>query len=127
MYINKETNASYNFVAPDIQKDAGKKVMLTFPTAELVTPAVSDNIAEVTVERSITIIDLGNLAADTDLIITTGNSIKIGDRMIVKVSCGENNLNVNLQFGEETISVEYPAGETVAREFVWTGDAWIAI
>ena len=134
MYINKETNASYNLVAPGIEKHAGKEVKVFFPTAELVNPAISDNEADVKVECGTTIIDLGTISADTTLNLTQGNDLNIGARAVVKATNGEDEdgedpatFNIEVSSGDNVAEIEIEPGKTVAKEFVWTGTAWIAI
>ena len=129
MYFKKETNASYNFVAPDIEKDADKKVEVVFPTSELVQPTLSSHAATVNVERENTIIDLGTMDGATTLTITPGNSLNIGARVIVKAASDgtARALTVKQDADTTVATVSGTASTTKVKQFVWTGTAWIMI
>lgn len=130
MFINKKTGASYGFVAPEIEADKGKKIEVPFPTFGILTPTISSNKAEVTVERTTTLVDLGStaLAAATDVNVTNGANLPAGARLMVKFTCGEStdavfNVKVNLA-GETCAELKGVAKETVCYELVWTGSTW---
>ena len=128
MYINKETNASYNLVAPGIEKHAGKEVKVFFPTAELVNPAIIDDEADVKVECDTTIIDLGIISADTTLNLTQGNDLNIGARAVVIATNEEEaTYHVEVSSGNSVAEFAIESDKTVANELVWTGAAWVAI
>ena len=129
MYFKKETNASYNFVAPDIEKDADKKVEVVFPTSELVQPTLSSHAATVKVERENTIIDLGTMDGATTLTITPGNSLNIGARVVVKAASDgtARALTVKKDADTTVATVSGTASTTKVKQFVWTGTAWIMI
>lgn len=130
MFINKKSGASYGFVAPEIEADNGKDVKVPFPTFGILTPTISRNKAEVTVERTTTLVDLGSraLAAATDVDVTNGANLPAGARLMVKFTCGEStdavfNVKVNLA-GETCAELKGVAKETVCYELVWTGSTW---
>lgn len=130
MFINKKNGASYGFVASEIEADKGKDVKVQFPTFGILTPTISSNKAEVTVERTTTLVDLGStaLAAATDVNVTNGANLPAGARMMVKFTCGEStdavfNVKVNLA-GETCAELKGVAKETVCYELVWTGSTW---
>ena len=129
MYIEKKNNASYNFVAPDIEKDADKKVEFVFPTSELVQPTLSSNAATVEVERDKTIIDLGTMEAATTLTLTPGKSLNIGASVIVKAASDgtARALTVKKDASTTVATISGTAGTTKVKQFVWTGTAWIMI
>lgn len=130
MYLNKETNASYNFKAPNIPGDADKKIEVFFPTAEAVTPELSSNKAEVTVNCNTTVIDLGSVSAAPTLTMTPGNDLNIGAKAIVKVtSTAGSSINLTIKQDSSTTvgTVAVAAGATVVKEIVWTGSAWALI
>ena len=129
MYVNKETNASYNFVAPKIEKDTDKKVEIVFPTSEFVEPTLSSNAAEVKVERDTTVIDLGTLSAAATLTLTPGDSLNVGAKVIVKATSDGTARNVTVKQDADTTvdTISGTASTTKARQYVWTGTAWIAI
>lgn len=129
MYIKKETNASYNFVAPNIEKDADKKVEVYFPTSEFVEPTLSSNAAEVVVERDTTVIDLGTLEAAATLTLTPGESLNIGARVVVKAASDgtARALTVKKDADTTVATVSGTASTAKVKQFVWTGTAWIMI
>ena len=129
MFFRKETNASYNFVAPNIEKDADKKVEVVFPTAELVEPTLSSNAAEVKVERDTTIVDLGTLEAATNLTLTPGDSLNIGAKVVVKAASDGTARAVTVKQDAATTvdTISGTANTTTAKQYMWTGSAWIAI
>lgn len=128
-YIRKETNASYNFVAPNIEKDADKKMEVVFPTAELVEPTLSSNAAEVKVERDTTIVDLGTLEAAANLTLTPGDSLNIGAKVVVKAASDGTARAVTVKRDASTTvdTISGTANTTKAKQYMWTGSAWIAI
>ena len=129
MFFRKETNASYNFVAPNIEKDADKKVEVVFPTAELVEPTLSSNAAEVKVERDPTICDLGTLDAAANLTLTPGDSLNSGAKVVVKAASDGTARAVTVKQDAATTvdTISGTANTTKAKQYMWTGSAWIAI
>lgn len=129
MFFSKKTNASYNFVAPNIEKDADKKVEVVFPTAELVEPTLSSNAAEVKVERDTTIVDLGTLEAAATLTLTPGDSLNIGAKVVVKAASDGTARDVTVKQDADTTvdTISGTADTTKAKQYMWIGSAWIAI
>ena len=129
MFFRKETNASYSFVAPNIEKDADKKVEVVFPTAELVEPTLNSNAAEVKVERDTTIVDLGTLEAAANLTLTPGDSLNIGAKVVVKAASDGTASDVTVKQDADTTvdTISGTANTTKAKQYMWTGSAWIAI
>jgi hypothetical protein len=82
-YINGNSNASYNFKAPNIAADADKKIEVVFPTQEAQTPTAGATIA-VDINRHTTCIDLGELAAAATLNATIGADVERGAIVQVK-------------------------------------------
>ena len=81
--INLNNNASYNFVAPLIEADSDQKVEVVFPTSEKQVLA-GDVTIDALVERSTTIIDLGELTAAGTLDLTIGSDVPVGAILTVK-------------------------------------------
>lgn len=129
MYIEKETNASYGFVAPKIEKDADKKIEVVFPTSELVEPELDSNAAEVKVERDTTIVDMGTLSAAATLTLTPGESLNVGAKVVVKAASDgtARALTVKKDAGTTVATVSGTASTTKVKQFVWTGITWIMI
>ncbi len=131
MYLNKETNASYNFVAPNISEDENKKVEEVFPTSEKKDVTLSSNAAEVTVKRTITIIDLGsdNLAAAATLTLKPDSNLPIGAKVYVKWKNGGTKYDVTIkQDSNTTVGTGVGvASTTVTKEVIWTGSSWLIV
>lgn len=130
MYINKETNASYNFKAPNIPGDADKKVEVFFPTAEAVSPTISSNKAEVTVNCNMTVVDLGSVSEAPTLTLTPGADLNVGAKVVVKVaSTAGSSINLTVKKDSSTTvgTVAVASNTTVVKEIVWTGSAWAII
>lgn len=88
--VNLKTNASYNFVAPEIDDDANKKVEVNFPTAEVVRAEPADGAIEVTVKRQVTIIGFEEkLDADLAFTMLKAASVGIGASVIVMFAGGD--------------------------------------
>lgn len=88
--VNLKTNASYNFVAPEIDDDANKKVEVNFPTAEVVTAEPADGAIEVTVKRQTVIIGFEEkLDADLAFTMLKAASVGVGASVIVIFTGGD--------------------------------------
>lgn len=128
MFINKKNGASYGFVAPEIEADNGKKIEVQFPTFGILTPTISSNKAEVKVERTTTVVDLGStaLAAATTVVATPGDNLPAGARLMVKWANGGTKYDVTLKKDADTTCATLTgiASTTVCYELVWTGTAW---
>lgn len=82
-HVNLNTNASYDFIAPEISKDADGKITTVFPSAEKQSLASAAVIAAL-VERTTTVLDLGTLSNDATLNLTLGSDIPVGALLLVK-------------------------------------------
>lgn len=128
MFINKKNGASYGFVAPEIEADKGKKIEVSFPTFGILTPTISSNKAEVTVERTTTLVDLGStaLAAATDVNVTNGANLPAGARLMVRWINGATKYDVTLKSDADTTCATLTgvANTTVCYELVCDGSTW---
>lgn len=82
-HVNLTTNASYDFIAPTISKDADVKTTTVFPTAEKQSLGYAAVIAAL-VERTTTVLDLGTLTGAATLNLTLGSDIPVGALLLVK-------------------------------------------
>ena len=119
--INKETNASYNFVAPSIAEDAGKKIEPVFPTSELVSG--EQGRRTITVKRQMTIVELGIIHSDAEVSLTADpKNLNIGAMAVVTFNTdGEHAVAIN---GYE---VKRMSDTTTAIMFVWTGETFVPL
>ena len=82
-HVHLTTNASYDFVAPEISKDADEKVTTVFPTAEKQSIAYAATIAG-KVERTTTVLDLGQLTGAATMNLTVGADVPVGALLLIK-------------------------------------------
>ncbi len=120
------TNASYNFKAPAISADADSKVEVVFPTSEKQTVAASATIA-VDVERVITVIDLGTLAAAAILNLTVGTDVPVGAILVVKAKSDATGRNITLGTKLEGDTITGIASKTKIASFIFDGSKFIQI
>lgn len=125
MYLNKTYNSSYNFVAPEIEADADKKIEVKFPTFESLTPTLADNACAVDINCKDNVIDMGTLAANATLTINKTDNTTEGDRITVKV---KTTATETLTFsGDVTCPViTGVAGKTKVIALVFVGAKFIA-
>ncbi len=129
MWIDKEKNSSYNFKAPSIGADEGKKVEVMFPTVEKVSPTLSSNAATVEVNRDTTIVDLGTLSAAATLTLTPTDNLGTGAKVVVKSTSDGTARNVTVKQDTDTTvgTIAGTASTTVVKMIVWDGSAWILV
>ena len=131
MWIDKEKNASYNFVAPKIAEDANKQVNVMFPTVGVKSVTLNTNAATVEVERTTTIVDLGsdNLSAAATLTLTPGDGLPAGAEVLVKWSNGSTKYDVTVKKDASTTvgTLVGVANTTVTKRLVWSGSAWLIV
>lgn len=127
--INKKHNSSYNFVAPDIEDDADRKIEPLFPTSEVVTPAVVSNEATVKIRRQHTIIKLGTLSAATTLTFQPeAKNLNIGAMVMVSWTSDGTTRNITVKIGNDTVATLAGTASTkVNKQLVWDGESFLAI
>lgn len=127
--INKENNASYGMVAPDIEDDADKKTEMVFPTAEAVSVTLTANAASVAVRRDTTIVKLGTLAAAaTVTLVPEPKNLNIGSKVMVNWTSDSTGRNVSVKVGNDTIAtLTGTASTTVTKQLVWDGNTFIVL
>ena len=128
MFINKKTGTSYGFVAPEIEADNGKDVKVQFPTFETQIAKVESNAASVTLERTTSLVEVGEekLTDGATLTATPGDKLPAGARLMVKWHNGETKYDVTLKKDADTTCATLVgvASATVCYELVWTGSTW---
>lgn len=127
--INKKNNASYNFVAPDIDDDADKKIEPVFPTSEAVTPEISSNKATVKVRRQKTIIKLDTLSAATTVELEpSAENLNVGAAVIVSWTSDGTARNITVKIDSDTVATLAGTASTkVNKQLVWDGETFLAI
>lgn len=130
-HINETRKSKYAFRAPDIAADAGKTVEVPFPTEEAKAVTLSSNAASETVTRATTILKLGTLAAASELVLTAGGDLKVGDRLYVNWTEASTACGCALKHGESTlISAANAKGSNsaaVTKQLLWDGSTWMVL
>jgi|GEM_PF-2702209 len=130
-YINKDLNSRYAFRAPNISDDANKEVVVPFPTQEAKTVTLASNAAAVTVERATTILKLGTLAAASELTLTAGSDLKVGDLLLVVWTEAATAVGCAIKHGTTTlVSAANAKGSNsaqVVKQLVWEGGSWLIL
>jgi len=127
--INMKFNASYNFVAPDIEDDADKKIEPVFPTSEVVTPDISSNKATVQVRRQNTIVKLGSLSAAMELTLEPeAANLNTGAVVIVSWTSDGTARNITVKIASDTVATLAGTASTkVTKQLVWDGESFLTI
>jgi len=118
--LNMNTNASYNFVAPEIAADADKKIEVIFPTQEAIT-VVGDGNKSVSIQRAFTHITMD---VETNLTLTgvvNVNNLKIGDKIVISATAKDDDrvLTLHTSLGNRAINLTQDAEENIL--LVWNG------
>lgn len=128
---NQKTGASYDFVAPDLQEDAGKNIRRQFPTFGTVAVTLDANkSATVDVKRTEQIIDLGDGAVpgDPQLTLIVGEGLDAGAKCYVKFKSDTAANKVSIYTGTNfDCSLVGIAAGTNVTTILWTGEKWIHI
>lgn len=121
-HFNRNTNASYNFTAPEIEEDANKKVEVTFPTSGSATVAVEDGVGEVEINRQVVIVAVGKLEAALELNAILADHVQKGAMVLVVASCGATAYDITLADGfAEALVLKGKANTEKAWAFVYDG------
>lgn len=130
-YINENLNSRYAFKAPSIESDANKETLVPFPTSEAKDVTLSNNKASVTVERATTILKLGTLAAASELTLTAGADLKVGDLVLVVWTEAATAVGCAIKHGTTTlISATNAKGSNsaqVVKQLVWDSSSWLIL
>ena len=129
---NQKTGASYDFVAPYLQEDAGKNIRRQFPTFGTVAVTLDDNkSATVDVKRTEQIIDLGDGAVpgDPKLTLIVGEGLDAGAKCYVKFKSDSAAASkAEIKTGTNTdCNVEGIKNDVAVIQILWTGEKWLAI
>lgn len=125
--FNLDTNAAYNFKAPQIVADADKKIEVVFPTQGTATAVVEAGVATVEVERQVTVVDLGELDASISLAAEIAEHVERGAVLIIVAGCGATPFNVTLADNfKEAFVLQGVANTTKQLVFVYDGADFIA-
>ena len=128
--INTENNASYDFVAPSIADDSGKKSKTVFPTAETVHPVADERQAcIVPLRRQATVVNLGEVTEGVFLVLVPEPAnlnmgaivaVEFGGAGEVAVTCCADPDNLNPET-DIVCAAQGDGGRTTAVVLVWDG------
>lgn len=114
--VNKTNDASYEFVAPNIAEDAGKKVPMVFPTAERIYNAV-----KLTLRRQLTIVDFGSEIGVVNINADEAN-LNIGATLIIRhYNKTDEEQSCKIRFGDDEIGFVVDPGTESVKMLVWNG------
>lgn len=127
-YVNLETDASYNFVAPCIPEDAGKKIEVVFPTVGIAvlegsspyTAHLSRSTTWICIENGLAATARLNLVADTAA-LAPGTAVMLS----VSVSGSSRRSVIVSLNGSEICTMTFPAYVRSLRALVWDGNGFI--
>lgn len=125
-YLNMNTNAAYNFIAPSIDADKDSKVEVAFPTAE---SKVLDYkaVQEVVVERQATVIDLGELTGATTVDLTIGSDVGIGALLTIVALSDTTARAVTCGTGFLGGAIAGTISKTKAQSYIYNGTKFVPI
>ena len=126
-WVNLDTHASYNFKAPRITEDAGKKTEVPFPTTAIVKP--EGDTATVNVCRQTTYVRFGTLASNGRLDLSVeADNLAPGAVLVVSWASGERKCDVFVNLGTGlTLILLGTASERVMKQLVWDGETFLAL
>jgi hypothetical protein len=125
MFINKETNSSYNFKAPEISADADKVVEVPFPTAEKQTVAGAATI-ELSINREKTVVDFGELSANMACTAAIGGDVPVGALLLVKAASDSSARTITFGEGFTSPTMAGTTSKTKAMAFMYDGTSFVA-
>lgn len=129
MWTKRDGRAAYNFVAPEIAEDEGKKVEVVFPTQEKKDVTLASNAASVDVKRTLTFLDLGTVGANATLTAKADSNLPLGSRVIVTWTSDSTARSITIKTDANTTACTLAgtASEKVTKELIWNGETYLAV
>lgn len=124
MFLNMGNNSSYNFKAPNITADSDKKIEVVFPTQEAQAPTAGATIA-VDINRQVTTINLGELAAAATLNATVGSDVERGAIIHVKALSDGTARTVTFGTGFTSPALAGVISKTKVQSFIYDGTTFL--
>lgn len=126
MYINKNQNSSYGFIAPNIAAHADKKIEVPFPTFEALSPVIAENACAINVNCRESLVEVGAIAANTTITVNKTENTVDGDKVTVKVKTAATE---TLAFaGDVTCpTITGVAGKTKVQSLIFFGEKFIPV
>ena len=126
MYLDLTTNSSYNFKAPRIASDADKKIEVVFPTHEAQAPTAGATIA-VDINRQVTTIDLGELAADATINATISAHVERGAIVNLKAKSDGTARDITLGTGFTAPTMAGTISKTKVTTYIYDGTTFLPV
>ena len=118
-YSNRTLNSRYAFRAPSIEADADKETLVPFPTSEAKDITMSG------------ILKLGTLAAASELTLTAGADLKVGDLVLVAWTEAATAVGCAIKHDTTTLisaaNAKGSNGAKVVKQLVWDGSSWLIL
>jgi len=127
MWINKTTNASYGFTAPEVEEHSDKVIEVPFPLpGESVIPDIKSGKTKITVKSPFTFIDLGTTAAATEVEIEVDENVQPGAMIAIKVK-GTAAEQISYKANGVVIAPAFAnvAGKTKVQVLVYGGNVFV--
>ena len=129
MWINKTTNASYNFLAPTLEENSDQTVEVPFPVpGKSVIATIAAGKAKVTVNSPFTFIDLGTTTGATEVEIEVEENVQPGAMVTVQVK-GTATEQVSYKDGGAVLAPAFAnvAGKTKVQTLVYSGSVFVPV
>ncbi len=125
MYINKNTNSSYNFKAPALAGDADKVIEVPFPTSEKqdITSAAT---VKLSINRTKTVVDFGELGANMACAAVIGDDVPVGALLLVKAASDSSARTITFGEGFTSPTMAGTNSKTKAMAFMYDGTSFVA-
>ncbi|MDR0206680.1 MAG: hypothetical protein LBI45_05430 [Bacteroidales bacterium] len=127
MWINKTTNASYGFTAPEVEEHSNQMIEVPFPAPPVIALAVIDSgKTKIKVKSPFTFIELGTTAIATEIEIEVGENVQPGAMITVQA---KGTATEQVSFKDNGV-VKAPAfanvaGKTKVQTLVYNGSAFV--
>ena len=124
-YINSNSNASYNFKAPNASKDADKKIEVLFPSVDSQNPDYAAEI-DLAVEQMNTIVDISLTGALT-LNVLVGSEVTKNAEMLLKLEASGAASVVTFADGFSAAEIAIPSGVTICALLKYDGTDFLLV
>lgn len=125
-FIRKETNASYNFKAPNVAGHADGVIEVLFPSVDTQAPDYAATIA-VDVTQMTTIVEVGALTGDATINATIDTEVTKNAEMLIKLTASGAARTVTLGTGLSGAAIVIPSGATAYALLKYDGTDFVVI
>ena len=118
--VNKNQNAAYGFIPPDIAADADKKIEVVFPTQGIAALGSLADDAELAVVRAATVVT-ATITDDVTLIGALSSDLKPGDMLLLVVTATGDDFTLTLDTALGNKALEITDGDTLNVLCIFNG------